>query len=190
MSVIGSAGSGLVSFWNANEIGASNERTRDVFGRIQKEIDEKQAKNGPAKIAEQQQVTGQPIVLQSGTANTLWEAQSYAQSEESQAADAEEVAHEELSSLPSKPSAEEEFMEYMNRPTEDLLREAIMKELGYTEEDLENLDPKDRAKVEAKIKELLEQKIEESMKEDGYSIDISSAQSPNPIPGGAFEIFN
>lgn len=188
MSSIGSIGSGFVNFWNASKIGISDTKSRDIFGRIPKEIDEEQARNNSAKSADPENplsaVKSAPVVFQVNTANTLWETQSFAQSEESQAVDAEEV------SAFDKPSAEEEFLDYINRPTEDLLREAILKELGLTEEEVNNLDPKERVKIEAKIKELLEQKIEESMKEEGFEIDISGVKPVNPIPDGAFELFS
>lgn len=168
MITAGPLGFGPINFRNISDITSNRSKSDDVFDRMRREQDEKKAKNDPAKIAEQQEVTGQPIVLQSGTANTLWQTQSFAQSEQSQAVDAEEV------SIADKPSAEEEFLDYMNKPTEDLLREAILKELGLTEEDMNNLDPKERAKIEAKIKELVERKIEEAMREEGYDVEISS----------------
>ncbi len=102
----------------------------------------------------------------SATANTLWQTQSYAQSEESHAADAEEITSA------KEPSATDKFLEFINKTPQQLMREAILKDLGYTEEDLDAMDPKERAKVEAKIAELIRKKIEEAMREDGVNIDL------------------
>ena len=99
------------------------------------------------------------------TATTLWQTQNIAQSDESDAIDVEEVAVE-------KPkSVLEQFKDYMDKSPEELMREEILKSLGYTEEDLAAMDPKERAKVEAQIQDLVETKIEEAMREDGVDMD-------------------
>lgn len=100
------------------------------------------------------------------TANTLWQAQYYAQSPESDAIDVEP----ETVSVKAKSSAEQ-FLDFMNKTPEELMRETILKELGYTEEQLAGMEPKERALAEAKIREAIEIKIEEAMREDGVDID-------------------
>jgi hypothetical protein len=54
----------------------------------------------------------------------------------------------------------------MNKTPEQLMRESILKSLGYTEDDLNAMDPKERAKVEAQIRDLIEKKIEEGMRKE------------------------
>lgn len=68
----------------------------------------------------------------------------------------------------------QQFKDYMDKTPEQLMREEILKALGYTEEDLASMSPQDRAKAETKIRDALEKKIEESMREKGIEIDIGA----------------
>lgn len=129
--------------------------------------EEKKKSAGPANSAQSGAVTGTGVTNYT-TANTLWETQNYAQSEESKAVDVEEL------SVKKSPSAEEKFLELMDKTPEELMREAILKELGYTEEELAAMSPKERAVAEAKIKALVERKIEEALREEGPDIDAST----------------
>lgn len=127
--------------------------------------------NGPANSAQSSVQSGEKItgttVNNTATASTLWQTQKIAQSNQSEAIDVEEASSEK----PKSKSVLEEFKDFMNKSPEELMREQILRELGYTEEELAAMDPKERAKVEAKIKELVEAKIEEAMREDGIDID-------------------
>lgn len=71
----------------------------------------------------------------------------------------------------------EKFKEYMDKSPEELMRQQILKELGYTEEQLAGMSPEDRAKAEEKILDRLKIKIEQALKEKGLDIDIGSVAS-------------
>ena len=120
----------------------------------------------PANFADDgKKVTGK-TVTNNQTASTLWETQAYAQSPESKAVDIEP----ETIQVKSKSDADK-FLEFMNKTPEEKMREAVLKELGYTEEQLASMSPQDRAKAEAKIKDTIEKKIEEAMRKEGVDID-------------------
>ena len=69
-------------------------------------------------------------------------------------------------------SIAQQFKDYMDKSPEELMRQAILKELGYDEDQLAAMDPKERAAVEQKIRDAIEKKIEESMREKGIEVDI------------------
>ncbi len=135
--------------------------------------------NGPLDAANSagstETITGTTI---SGgyTANTLWQAQAIAQSPDSNAIDVEPAE-----AIVKKASPAEEFLKYMDKTPEELIREEILKELGYTEEELVAMDPKDRAKIETQIKERIEIKIEEAMREEGLDIQTGKTAILNAI---------
>lgn len=128
--------------------------------------EEKKKQGSSANSAQSGAVTGTGVTNYT-TANTLWETQSYAQSEESKAVDAEELG------VKDGRTAEEKFLEFMNKTPEELMREAILKELGYTEEELAAMKPKERAAAEEKIRQRVEQKVKEALREEGTDIDTS-----------------
>ena len=138
---------------------------RSENGHVKFEVNarDETGKTSPAKSAGADIVSSH-TVNNAATASTLWQTQNFAQSPESDAIEAEEVK------MPVKSTAEQ-FLEHMNKSPEELMREEILKSLGYTEEELAAMDPKERAAVEAKIQELIEIKIEEAMREDGVNID-------------------
>lgn len=82
----------------------------------------------------------------SQTANTLFQAQDIAQ----------------------------QFKDYMDKSPDEMLREQILKELGYTEEQLAGMSPEDRAKAEIEIIERIKLKVEQSMREKGVEVDIGA----------------
>ena len=96
----------------------------------------------------------------SATASTLFQAQEIGQAEP-------------VRETPK--SAADKFLDYMNKTPEELMREQILKELGYSEEQLAGMDPQDRAKAEEQIRMRLQEKIEQSMREKG--IDASSGKT-------------
>lgn len=136
--------------------------TRDEFSLTDEAALSKKSKKDPAKIAESRDIAPSTII-NANTANTLWQTQRFAQSPEAEAVDAEVVTR----------SVADEFLEYMDKTPEELMREEILKALGYTEEDLRNMDPEELAKVELKVKELIKIKIEQAMREDGVPVQTS-----------------
>ncbi len=81
-------------------------------------------------------------------------------------------------SLP-KPSSQiddaiTQFLEYQKMTPEEKLRDAILKKLGMTEEDIAALSPEERAKIEEKIKDMMKEEIENKMAEKGILIDLNS----------------
>ncbi len=68
----------------------------------------------------------------------------------------------------------QKFLDYMDKSPEEMMREAILKELGYTEEDLASMSTEDRLKVEEEIRELILQKIEEAMREKGLDMEVGT----------------
>lgn len=71
-------------------------------------------------------------------------------------------------------SAIAEFLEYQKMTPEEKLRDAILKKLDMTEEELAALPPEERAKVEEKIKEMMKQEIENNMAQKGVLVDLSA----------------
>ncbi|MDY0028489.1 MAG: hypothetical protein RBR86_00955 [Pseudobdellovibrionaceae bacterium] len=71
-------------------------------------------------------------------------------------------------------SAIAEFLEYQKMTPEEKLRDAILKKLDLTEEDLAALSPEERAKVEEKIKEMIKQEIENNMAKKGVLVDMTA----------------
>ncbi|OIN86980.1 MAG: hypothetical protein AUJ12_03565 [Alphaproteobacteria bacterium CG1_02_46_17] len=79
----------------------------------------------------------------------------------------------------SKPSSQindaiTQFLEYQKMTPEEKMRDAILKKLGMTEEDIAALSPDERAKIEEKIKDMIKEEIENKMAEKGILIDLSS----------------
>ena len=144
----------------------------DDAGFLLKENDKASGgKADPAEFAHTP-VTGSNITSPA-TANTLWQTQYYAQSED---ADAIDVEIDNQRPVQTK-SAAEQFLDHMNKTPEELMREEVLKSLGYTEEELAAMDPKERAKAEAKIKDAIETKIEEALREKGIDIDTANIVS-------------
>ena len=77
---------------------------------------------------------------------------------------------------PAKPSAAvQAFMDYEKKTPAEKMRDEILGSMGLTEDQLKAMDPKDRAKVEEKIRELIKQKVEESTeKKTGQIVDVKA----------------
>lgn len=73
-------------------------------------------------------------------------------------------------------SIAQQFKDYMDKSPEELMRQQILKELGYSEEDLAAMTPDERAKAEAEILERIKMKIEQSMREKGLDVEIGNAE--------------
>jgi hypothetical protein len=75
-------------------------------------------------------------------------------------------------------SIAEQFKEYMDKSPEELMREQILRELGYSEEELAGMSPEDRQKAELEILERIKIKIEMALKEKGLDVEINTASQP------------
>ena len=77
---------------------------------------------------------------------------------------------------PPKPSAAEQaFNDYAKMTPAQKMRAAILGSMGLTEDQLKAMDPKERQKIEAKIQEIMKQKIEQSVeKKTGAIIDVKA----------------
>lgn len=62
----------------------------------------------------------------------------------------------------SAKTAAQTFLEYMDMTPGERMRATILGELGYTEEQLKALPPKEREKIEQEIRERIKEKIENS----------------------------
>ena len=69
-------------------------------------------------------------------------------------------------------SIAQQFMDLMQKSPEQLMRDEILRELGYSEEQLSSMDAKERAKIEEKIQAKIEEKIEQALFEKGLKIDL------------------
>jgi hypothetical protein len=66
-----------------------------------------------------------------------------------------------------------DFLDFVGKTPAEQMRAEILHELGLSEDDLKAMDPKERLKVEAKIKELVREKVQESVeKKTGVAVDI------------------
>jgi len=59
-------------------------------------------------------------------------------------------------------AAKEEFMAFMNMSTAEKMRALVLKEMGLTEEQVKNLSPEERKKIEEEILERIKKKMEAS----------------------------
>jgi hypothetical protein len=70
-------------------------------------------------------------------------------------------------------TAVQDFRAYARMTPAEKMRASILGSMGLTEGDLKAMDPKEREKVEAKIKEAIRQKVQESTeKKTGVAIDL------------------
>ncbi|RKQ73183.1 hypothetical protein [Oceanibaculum indicum] len=78
------------------------------------------------------------------------------------------------SSRLEKPTAQDEFLDYMTKSPAERMREMILGELDVTEEQLRNMDSQERAKIEEKIRETILEKVKESAeKKTGMIVDVA-----------------
>jgi hypothetical protein len=70
-------------------------------------------------------------------------------------------------------TAVDDFMAYANMTPAQKMRAAILGSMNMTEEQLNAMDPKERAKIEQKIKDIIKEKVEESIeKKTGVAVDL------------------
>lgn len=71
----------------------------------------------------------------------------------------------------SKTSAVDEFMKWASMTPAQRMRANMLASMGLTEEKVAAMSPEDRAKVEAKIKEMIEAKIKREPPKTGQLVD-------------------
>ncbi|WP_076858780.1 hypothetical protein [Bradyrhizobium mercantei] len=71
-------------------------------------------------------------------------------------------------------TVEQTFLKYAQMSPMDRMRANILKSMGLSEEDLKNMTPGQRAAVEQKIKELIEQSFQKNAGKAGQAVDISA----------------
>lgn len=71
-------------------------------------------------------------------------------------------------------SVEQKFLKYAQMSPMDRMRANILKSMGLSEQDLKNMTPDQRAAVEQKIKELIEQSFQKNAGKAGQAVDISA----------------
>ncbi len=66
-----------------------------------------------------------------------------------------------------------DFLNVVGKTPAEQMRDQVLRDLGVTEDDLKAMDPKERLKIEQKIKELIREKVQESVeKKTGVAVDI------------------
>lgn len=66
-----------------------------------------------------------------------------------------------------------EFLEYAQKSPAERLRASILKEMGLTEEELDQMDPETLKQVEKAIAERIKEKVEESQGPTGVFLDVT-----------------
>ena len=78
--------------------------------------------------------------------------------------------------MPSSKTAstpEQDFLNFIGKTPAEQMRDQILHSLGVTDDDLKAMSTQDRAKIEAKIKQLVHEKVQESVeKKTGLAVDI------------------
>lgn len=79
-------------------------------------------------------------------------------------------------SRPAAPSAAEQaFLDYAKETAAQKMRDAILNAMGLTEAKLQAMDPKERGKVEEKIREIIKEKVEQSTeRKTGQIVDLKA----------------
>jgi hypothetical protein len=69
---------------------------------------------------------------------------------------------------------EQEFLKYAQMNPLDRMRANILKSMGLSEADLQNMTPQQRQAVEQKIKDLIEQEFHKNAEKKGQLVDLSA----------------
>jgi hypothetical protein len=70
-------------------------------------------------------------------------------------------------------TAVQDFLAYQHMTPAEKMRAAILGSMGLTEDALKGMDPKERQKIEDKIKALIRQQVEQSVeKKTGVAVDM------------------
>lgn len=89
------------------------------------------------------------------------------------------IADDQASTKPAQETSlgndiEEEFLKYARMSPMDRMRANILKSMGLTEQDLQNMSPQQRQAVEQKIKDLIEQSFHNNADKKGQLVDVSA----------------
>jgi len=71
-------------------------------------------------------------------------------------------------------TAEQDFLAYAKMTPGEKMRAAILGSMGLKESDLKAMDPKERQKIEDKIKEIIHEKAKEDLEKKGALADIKA----------------
>lgn len=72
-------------------------------------------------------------------------------------------------------SAVQNFLNLVGSSPAQQMRDQILRSMGLTEKQLDAMSPQDRAKIEEKIKEMIQHKVEQSVeKQTGVVIDLKA----------------
>ncbi|RZN21103.1 hypothetical protein CWO90_33705 [Bradyrhizobium sp. Leo121] len=71
-------------------------------------------------------------------------------------------------------NVEQEFLKYAHMNPIDRMRANILKSMGLTEQDVQNMTPQQRQAVEQKIKDLIEQQFHKNADKKGQLVDVSA----------------
>jgi TPP-dependent pyruvate/acetoin dehydrogenase alpha subunit len=69
---------------------------------------------------------------------------------------------------------EDELSAYLKKSPAERMRDAILKQLGLTQDELNAMPPEQRKGVEAQITDLMKQALEKSTQKTGNNIDTSA----------------
>ena len=133
----------------------------------------KKAPDEPAKPAasSQSRITGTAFSC-AKTAGTLWQVQSFAQSDDADVIDVDFTETDKtLHGQDAGQSDADKFLDFMSKTPDEIARDAILKELGYSEDDLAAMSPDERGRVENEIQQRLEIKISQSMQQSEADAD-------------------
>ena len=87
-------------------------------------------------------------------------------------------SHEEPAPVEEAPSAADLFLEEAHKNPIERLREQILEELGLTEEDLAALPTEERAAIEDKIAQMIEERLRENGGIERASADATAPSFP------------
>ena len=71
-------------------------------------------------------------------------------------------------------SARKEFADIVNKTPAQQMRDQILKSLGLDEDKVKAMKPEEREALEAKIKEMIKDKIEQAAEKKGVLVDIKA----------------
>jgi hypothetical protein len=70
--------------------------------------------------------------------------------------------------------AKADFLKWAQMTPAERMRANILSSMGLSEEDVQAMSPKDREKVEAKVKEMIEEKLTHGDKKPGQLVDVTA----------------
>lgn len=116
-----------------------------------------------------------PNSQQNGTVFEVLLTENLSTEEQIKAKAAAKIAQHNAALEKAIPDPKEEFRELMEKDSGERLREIVLMSLGITEEQLDALPPEERAKMEAKISQMIEDKIRMATEEELQKSAVTSA---------------